>query len=24
VLRNVMGQPENGLWWPTPQPGALA
>lgn len=23
VLRNVMGQPEDGLWWPTPQPGKL-
>lgn len=23
VLRNVMGQPEDGLWWPTPQPGVL-
>lgn len=23
ILRNVMGQPEDGLWWPTPQPGKL-
>lgn len=23
VLRNVMGEPEQGLWWPTPQPGVL-
>lgn len=23
VLRNVMGEPEHGLWWPTPQPGLL-
>jgi 2-keto-4-pentenoate hydratase/2-oxohepta-3-ene-1,7-dioic acid hydratase in catechol pathway len=24
VLRNTLGQPEEGLWWPTPQPGSLA
>lgn len=24
VLRNTFGQPEEGLWWPTPQPGRLA
>lgn len=23
VLRNTLGQPEQGLWWPTPQPGIL-
>lgn len=23
VLRNVMGQPEEVLWWPKPQPGVL-
>lgn len=23
VLRNVMGQPQDGLWWPTPQHGVL-
>lgn len=23
VLRNTFGQPEQGLWWPTPQPGRL-
>lgn len=23
VLRNTFGQPEDGLWWPTPQPGVL-
>jgi 2-keto-4-pentenoate hydratase/2-oxohepta-3-ene-1,7-dioic acid hydratase in catechol pathway len=23
ILRNVMGQPEDGLWWPTPQHGKL-
>lgn len=24
VLRNVMGQPQEGLWWPTEQKGKLA
>lgn len=23
VLRNVLGEQEKGLWWPTPQPGIL-
>jgi 2-keto-4-pentenoate hydratase/2-oxohepta-3-ene-1,7-dioic acid hydratase in catechol pathway len=24
TLRNTLGEPETGLWWPTPQPGILA
>lgn len=24
VLRNTFGQPQQGMWWPTPQPGKLS